>query len=415
MSAENIKNGESGKHKGNLPPSDSGDHCPSSERQQRSGEERTGERIEVEMEVLKGPSSGALPRNHDAQLGLLSTFGRELSPISDDAVMEAVELPPEDAANGRRLWRSWGRVGRSRDTLLQTLAVTLAAFTGEFVGTFLLTLGIITAVTSSVIANALTGLWQVAVVSGLGVALSIYLSAHISDAHLNPAVTVAFAIVRFRVFSWKKIAVYIAAQMLGGFVAGGVLFGIYRHAISAFEEEHNIERGHNGSELSGMVFGEYFPNPAIFSDKDSVMSPVEAMLVEAWATGILVFVIFAYTDPHNTTVGSGEHKVPVPILIGATVMFLISLYAPLTQAGLNPARDFGPRLFAAMAGWGKIAIPGPRYGFWAYIIGPLIGGPLGGAAYDLGAARAMRFKVQMKRRMSTYHSKSHKFLRQPTN
>ena len=80
---------------------------------------------------------------------------------------------------------------------------------------------------------------------------------------------------------------------------------------------------------------------------------------------------------HSTTIGSGKHKVPVPILIGATVMVLISLYGSLTQAGLNPARNLGPRIVAAMAGWGKIAIPGPRNGFWVYVVGPLFGGPNG--------------------------------------
>ena len=232
---------------------------------------------------------------------------------------------------------------------------------------------------------------------GLGVSLSIYLSAHISDAHLNPAVTLAFAVVRFKVFSWKKVAVYIVAQMLGGFAAGAVLFGLYHNAICAFEEDRGIERGTNGSELSAMVFGEYFPNPVLFPNSRGITSPIEAAVIEGWATGILVFVIFAFTDPRNTTVGSGKHKVSVPILIGATVMVLISLYGPLTQAGLNPARDFGPRAFAALAGWGTIAIPGPRCGFWAYIAGPLVGGLIGGALYDLGAANVMRFKMHAKK------------------
>ncbi len=61
---------------------------------------------------------------------------------------------------------------------------------------------------------------------------------------------------------------------------------------------------------------------------------------------------------------------------------LISLFAPLTQAGWNPARDFGPRLVAFFAGWGSVAIPGPSAGFWVYIIGPLVGGPVGAGVYE---------------------------------
>lgn len=56
----------------------------------------------------------------------------------------------------------------------------------------------------------------------------------------------------------------------------------------------------------------------------------------------------------------------------------------------NPARDFGPRLVALMAGYGSIAIPGPRYGFWAYIVGPLIGAPIGAFVYDVILARGLR-------------------------
>ena len=163
-----------------------------------------------------------------------------------------------------------------------------------------------------------------------------------------------------------------------------MLFVFYHDAISNFETERNITRGEDGSERSGMVFGEYFPNPAVYDppqSNESIISLPEALLVEAWGTAILVFVIFSITHPDNTTINN--NKGIIPIIVGLTVASLISLYGPLTQAGLNPARDFGPRLFAAMAGWGKIAIPGPRYGFWAYIIGPLVGGLAGGALNDL--------------------------------
>jgi glycerol uptake facilitator protein len=66
------------------------------------------------------------------------------------------------------------------------------------------------------------------------------------------------------------------------------------------------------------------------------------------------------------------------------VAAVICIVAPLTQAGLNPARDFGPRLFAWLAGWGEVAIPGPRGGFFTvYILAPLVGGCAGGGAYRL--------------------------------
>jgi glycerol uptake facilitator protein len=81
------------------------------------------------------------------------------------------------------------------------------------------------------------------------------------------------------------------------------------------------------------------------------------------------------------------------LFIGLTVSILISVIAPLTQAGFNPARDFGPRLFAYFAGWGPIAIPGPRGGFFAvYILSPVVGAVVGGAAYQCLTAVAFSVK-----------------------
>ena len=281
------------------------------------------------------------------------------------------------------------------------LSMTLTNILGEFIGTFLLVLCIRTVVTSSVITGAQVGLWQVSVVAGLGVGLSIYCTAHISDAHLNPAVTLAFAVVRCSVFSWTNILPYIVAQLLGGFCAGGVLYSIYRHAISQYEIEMGIVRGENGSEITAMLFADYFPNAAIYNhsieENLDIVSPVETMLIEAWSTAILLFVIFSLTDQQNSSVGSGNNKIAVPILIGITIMILVSLYAPLTQAAFNPALDVGPRIFALLLGWGKIAFPGPRNGFWVYIVGPLLGGFVGALVYDCMVAQVMKVARRAKR------------------
>ena len=76
----------------------------------------------------------------------------------------------------------------------------------------------------------------------------------------------------------------------------------------------------------------------------------------------------------NNKVGLGGFT---PFMIGCVVACNLGLYAPITQAGWNPARDFGPRIVAAVMGWGEVAIPGPRNDFWVYIVGPFIGGPIG--------------------------------------
>ena len=123
------------------------------------------------------------------------------------------------------------------------------------------------------------------------------------------------------------------------------------------------------------------------------------MLVEALGTAILVLVIFALSDPDNA---AAPEPTLVPFFVGFTVAVLISLFAPITQAGWNPARDFGPRLVAVLAGYGTIAIPGPQGGFWIYIVGPLLGGLVGGAVYErlIGPAPAAKAAARVSRRPS---------------
>jgi glycerol uptake facilitator-like aquaporin len=100
-----------------------------------------------------------------------------------------------------------------------------------------------------------------------------------------------------------------------------------------------------------------------------------------WGVAIMrSLVVFAVTDEHNA---GAPPRGLAPAFIGLTVAALISVIAPLTQACFNPARDFGPRLFAFLAGWGPIALPGPRgSGFLTvYIIAPILGAILSSGLY----------------------------------
>jgi glycerol uptake facilitator protein len=252
----------------------------------------------------------------------------------------------------------------------------------EGIGTFLLVFFGTGSVFVAVLTGALQGLFQVAIVWGIVIALGIYAAGTISGAHFNPAVTLACAV--WRGFPRARVLPYALAQLAGAFAASCMLYVLFQGILNDYELAKGIVRGASGSQETAMLFGEYFPHPlqvgmgpAAFSK----VSVVTAMLAEGTGTAVLVFVIFSLTDPRNPGRPSGGLAA---LFIGLTVSILIAVIAPLTQAGFNPARDFGPRLFAWLAGWGDIAIPGPRRGFFSvYILAPVIGGLAGGGLYDL--------------------------------
>lgn len=256
----------------------------------------------------------------------------------------------------------------------------LNACIAESLGTFILVLFGIGSVAAAVFTGAQVGLWQVAAVWGFGVTLAIYVSAAVSGAHLNPAVSLAFAIFRRDQFPVNRLFAYWGAQLIGAVIAGAVVLILFNPFINRFETENDIVRGEAGSQRSAMAFGEYFPNPGMFDSTTFSISPLHAFAVEAFGTAILVFVIFALTERRNAGIPTNGIA---PFFIGFTVAALISLFAPITQAGWNPARDFGPRIVSWIAGWGNIAIPGPEGGFWVYILGPLVGAPLGALLFKL--------------------------------
>ena len=256
----------------------------------------------------------------------------------------------------------------------------LHACVAESLGTFVLVLFGIGSIAAAVYTGAQVGLWQVAAVWGFGVTLAIYVSGAVSGAHLNPAVSLAFAIFRNEQFPLNRLFAYWGSQLLGAILAGLVVLTLFHPFIDLYEVENGITRGGVGSQRSAMAFGEYFPNPGMFDSLSISVSPLHAFAVEAFGTAILVMVIFALTERRNAGIPTNGMA---PFFIGFTVAALISLFAPITQAGWNPARDFGPRLVSWFAGWGDIAIPGPEAGFWVYILGPLVGAPIGALVFKL--------------------------------
>ena len=250
------------------------------------------------------------------------------------------------------------------------------AFLGEIVGTFLLVFFGCGAVACSVSEGALSGLFQVAIVWGMGLSVAIYLTGGLSGAHLNPAISLAFAV--FTPFLARRLPTYILAQFLGAFLAAGAVYGLYEGSIQAYESEQGIERGGAGSEATAMIFGEFFPNPGGRALQDSDRERVSsgrAFFAEFLGTALLALVVFGFTASSNE---QGPSKL-TPLAIGVALTTLICVFAPVSMAGFNPARDLAPRLFSSLAGWGDIPFTVNGIGWFSvYLLAPCLGALTGG-------------------------------------
>lgn len=250
----------------------------------------------------------------------------------------------------------------------------LKSILGELIGTFILVLFGCGAVAGATLFGAFNSLLEVALIWGLGVTLGIFASRNLSQAHLNPAVSVAMLLAKK--INPKDLSLYLVGQFIGAFLAGLVLLMILNPSIEIFEASKLIIRGEEGSQLSAMMFGEYYPNPG-FADKLK-LSLGGAVALEAMGTFLLVIMIFFLTEKAE------QIDNMIPLIIGFTVTVIITLVAPFTQAGLNPARDFGPRMVAWIGGWGDMAFPDQSGGwFWVYILGPVIGGVVASLLFQL--------------------------------
>lgn len=243
-----------------------------------------------------------------------------------------------------------------------------AQCTAEFLGTGLFLFFGIGCLSAAKIAGASLGLWEICIIWGLGISLAVYLTAGISGAHLNPAITVALWL--FACFPGRKVAPYIVAQVAGAFAGALLAYLLYSSVFTGFEATHQLVRGSVESLQLASIFSTY---PA------AELSVWQAAFVEIVITSILMGMIMALTDD-----GNGVPKGPLaPLLIGLLVAVIGASTGPLTGFAMNPARDFGPKLFTWIAGWGDIAMTGGRdipY-FIVPIIAPLIGACLGAAIY----------------------------------
>ena len=209
------------------------------------------------------------------------------------------------------------------------------------------------------------------------VAMAIYVAGGVSGAHINPAVTIALAV--RRKFPWKSVGPYIIAQVVGAFVAAALLFLLYHQAINAFDLAAKTPKSGGQALATYSIF-------ATFPAKYYAGSSIWPLIDQITATAFLLIFVVAITDSRNS-MPSGNLA---PALVGYAVFAVGTSLGANTGYAINPARDFGPRLFAFFAGWGKVALPGTynvagfhfsNY-FWIPIVGPIVGGIIGVLLYD---------------------------------
>ena len=207
---------------------------------------------------------------------------------------------------------------------------------------------------------------------GLGVTFGIYVAGTVSGAHLNPAVTVTVA--AFKGFPKVKVIPYILAQVVGWFFGALAIRMNYASSIDAIDPNHTIATQGIFSTLPGNG------NSAL------QVTIGNAFMDQVLGTAVLLFLIFAITDP----LGANPHPALSAIAVGLIVVGIG--FALGTNAGyaINPARDFGPRLMEFITGYKNAWTDqhGDVY-FWVPILGPLIGGLVGGAVYQLTVARTL--------------------------
>ncbi|MDR3089229.1 MAG: aquaporin [Desulfobulbaceae bacterium] len=230
----------------------------------------------------------------------------------------------------------------------------------EFIGTFTFLFFGMGCVAGLVLAGASYGQWEISIIWGMAVALGVYLSAGVSGAHLSPAVTVALW--RFAAFDGRKVLPFIVAQTLGAFCAAILVYLLYYNLFALVDGEKTLK-------TAGIFCT--FPNPHI--------NIIQAFATELLITAMLMLLIMALTDD-----GNGLPRGPLaPLLIGILVAVIGGAFGPLTGFAMNPARDFGPRLFAFLAGWGFPVMTGGRalpY-FLIPLTAPVVGACLGAFVY----------------------------------
>jgi len=253
------------------------------------------------------------------------------------------------------------------------LAGTGGEMIGEFFGTMVLILFGDGVVATAFLFEPFANEWIVVILGwGLAVMLGIYVCGAISGAHLNPAVTLGLA-VRGKL-AWSKVPAYMIAQLLGAFVAAAILYFVYQGAIVHATGSKNI---------ADAVGGIFYTHPQAF------IGGFGAFMDEFVGTALLVGLIFAIVDGRNQPVQGNLN----PLIIGFLIVAIGASFGRNTGYAINPARDFGPRLWITIVGGGSTSF---NWYTWIPIVAPLAGGVVGAFIYDFTLGKVLQARMLMK-------------------
>lgn len=236
----------------------------------------------------------------------------------------------------------------------------------EFLSTFVLMLLGVGVVAQVVLSGQENGTYlSINIGWGLAVMFGCYVAGGVSGAHMNPAVTIAVAV--HRKFPWSRVGPYIAAQMAGAFLASIVVYLTYFEALNAFD---GGTRQVTGEFATAGIWATY-PQGFLSTFPGGFLDQVVG-------TALLVGVIFAVNDPRNSPPPTGL----APVIVGMLVLVIGMTFGFNSGYAINPARDFGPRVFTALFGWGSDVFRAGNAWWWVPIAGPIVGGVSGGWVYD---------------------------------
>ncbi|KAJ3373287.1 glycerol channel [Allomyces arbusculus] len=251
----------------------------------------------------------------------------------------------------------------------QRAHVALREYLAEILGTFMLVAVGEGAVAQTVLSKGEQGnALSVRFGFAAGITLGVLLAGDISGGHLNPAVTIAMAV--HRGFPWTKVPGYLIAQGIGAFLGAAIIFACYVRAIDHVDGGHRTvpswTRPPNAYPMATAgIFATY---PAQY------MTTGTAFLVEMIGTMVFVLGVLAATEPRNGAMAGLNKAVTVGISIFAVGVAL----GGETAFAINPTRDFAPRIFLLMVGYGREVFSAFNDYWWVPMIAPPVGGVLAG-------------------------------------